>query len=93
MSDAACFRKMNIKREEEEIRELCLEMRESKERKSKQFESLSYEDGVMAAIRWLFFANALRPSDLSNDDLRERLDKAKIQIFREEQEQVRENVE
>jgi hypothetical protein len=81
------------KRQAEEIQQLCLEMRESKETHATQFEALSYEDGVLATIRWLFFSNAESPYDIKREDLTDVVNNVRKQIFAEELEQIQESRE
>lgn len=82
-----------LQRDNEEVKALCEEMRESKEHKSRQFESLSYEDGVLATVRWLFFKTAESPYDVKRDEISARISNTQLNLFREELEQIQENRE
>lgn len=74
------FHRDDLQRSEEEIVELCREMRESITAKSHQYDELSYEDGVIATLRWLFFMSSTIPSDVSD---RKRLDEIVQNVKRE----------
>ncbi len=82
-----------LRRTPEDIAQLCKEMRESKDSSSRQFEELTYEEGVMAAIRWLFFSTAESPYDVSRLQVRERVAEARRQVLAEEFAQTLENGE
>ncbi len=60
------FTAQDLLRTAAEIMELCAEVKESKVYKSQQFARLTYEDGVLATIRWLFFSLATNPYDISS---------------------------
>jgi PhoPQ-activated pathogenicity-related protein len=53
-----------VVRTRDEISELCQEIREHQEGKSAQFVELTFEEGVQAAIKWLFFNNEPYPADV-----------------------------
>lgn len=54
-----------VVRSRDEISELCQEIREHQEGKSGQFAQLTYEEGVQAAIKWLFYRNEPYPADVT----------------------------
>ena len=52
-----------VVRTPDEIKELAQECLEHEQGGSKQFEHLSYEAGIRAALRWMHFSNERYPLD------------------------------
>lgn len=78
-----------IRRSHDEIEAMCKEMREHMTRNSTEFSKLSYEQGVIAAVRWLYFDTAQHPADVS-DKSAETVERAKREIMEFERLQARE---
>lgn len=56
-----------VVRTKEEIKELCEEIQTHRRKKSLQFELLTYEEGVLAAISWLSYSTARLPTEIPNN--------------------------
>lgn len=86
------FSKEKLVRNAEDIQGLCTEMRSSIDSNSDQFAALSYEEGVLATVRWLFFTSSESPYDTSrNAEIERRLGQVKLSVYKEEIEQMLEN--
>lgn len=48
----------------EEIADMALELTEHEKNKFKQFQSLTFEQGVQATLLWLFFNRTAAPTDM-----------------------------
>lgn len=69
---------------------MCREMRVSMDTHSTQFDKLTYEQGVIAAVKWIFFDNAQHPSDTS-DPLLGRIADVQREVMATEHAQARES--
>ena len=54
----------DLQRSKEEIAQLALEIREHIDGHSLEFELLTFEEGVQATLKWLFYKNAIYPCDV-----------------------------
>lgn len=78
-----------IRRSHDEIEEMCKEMRDSVTNKSAQFEKLSYEQGAIAVIRWLYFDTGQHPCDITDRESGT-VERTKKEIMEIERAQARE---
>lgn len=57
------FKADMVQRTHDEIEDMCKEMRACLDTKATTYESLTYEEGILAAVRWIFFKTAAHPCD------------------------------
>ena len=56
-------------RDPDEIKELAFCIQEHREAGSTEFGPLTYEEGVLNTLKWLFFKTATHPTDAKPNDL------------------------
>lgn len=84
------FNADRVQREHMAIDDLCRDMRESLSSKSTEFSKLSYEEGVIATVKWLFFSTGQYPGDAVMIDSAVTVAKVKRELMEQEREQSRE---
>lgn len=79
-----------VQRSHEEIEDVCKELRASLETHRRTYEELTYEEGVLAAVRWIFFKTAENPCDGKNKNLSATVARTQLEIENINRAQARE---
>lgn len=79
-----------VARSHDEIEDMCKEMRDSHTAGGKHYEDHSYEEGVLAAVKWIFFKSGEHPCDIGKRNLDDVARRTQLEILQQNHAQTRE---